>query len=69
MNTIIKTKWIITCPKCWFKKEEKIPGTECMYFYECKKCKTRLKSLSWDCCVFCSYWDTKCIPKQLEGEK
>jgi len=64
----MKTKWIITCPKCWHKEEEKIPDTECMYFYECKKCKTRLKSLPWDCCVFCSYWDVKCIPKQLEEE-
>ena len=62
----MKTKWIITCPKCGHKEEEKIPTDKCMYFYECKSCKSRLKSLEWDCCVFCSYSETPCIPIQLQ---
>lgn len=58
--------WIITCPLCWHKENENIPSNECMYFYECKSCKEIIKSKKWDCCVFCSYWDIECIPKQKE---
>lgn len=64
----MKTKWIITCPLCGHNEEENIPDIGCMYFYECKKCHERIKSLLWDCCVFCSYGDIKCIPKQEENK-
>jgi len=64
----MKNKWIIICPECGHKEEEKIPNDKCMYFYECKKCKKTLKALPWDCCVFCSYSDTKCVPKQLNWD-
>lgn len=57
-------KSIINCPECSFKKEETMPVDSCLFFYECTNCKLILKPMKEDCCVFCSYGDTKCPPKQ-----
>lgn len=58
----------ITCPKCGFVKKEGMPTDACQYFYECTKCHTLLKPKSGDCCVFCSYGDVPCPPKQKDGD-
>ncbi len=54
----------ICCPNCGHKATEEMPTDACTYFYECKGCKTRLKPLPGDCCVFCSYGTVKCPPIQ-----
>lgn len=64
MDEKIKTNAVITCPKCGFKKEEQMLTDACQYFYKCQKCGVMLKPKEGDCCVFCSYADTKCPPKQ-----
>jgi len=51
---------LITCPKCGFQKMETMPTDACQFFYECESCKTVLKPLTGDCCVFCSYGTVKC---------
>ncbi|HEC43660.1 MAG TPA: hypothetical protein ENI20_12620 [Bacteroides sp.] len=58
----------ITYPECGHKKEEIMPEDSCLFFYECKNCKTLLKPKKGDCCVFCSYETVKCPPVQA-GEK
>ena len=60
------TKSIIACPKCEFKAEEEMPTDACQFFYECKSCKSLLKPLVGDCCVFCSYGCVPCPPTQKE---
>ena len=54
----------ITCPECGHKKKEIMPTDACVHFYECENCKTLLKPLQGDCCVFCSYGTVKCPPVQ-----
>ncbi len=54
----------ITCPVCGFQKTEEMPSDTCHYFYEYVNCKTLLKPLKGDCCVFCSYGSEKCPSKQ-----
>lgn len=54
----------ITCPKCGYKKEEEMPTNACQYFYECTNCKTLLKPINNDCCVYCSYGTIPCPPIQ-----
>lgn len=56
----------ITCPKCGAAAEEEMPVDACMFFYECKGCRERLRPLPGDCCVFCSYGSVKCPPVQLQ---
>jgi hypothetical protein len=51
---------IITCPTCGHSKKETMPHDACQFFYECTRCKTVLKPQPGDCCVYCSYGDTKC---------
>lgn len=58
----------ITCPNCGHKKDEIMPTDACVYFYECEKCKSVLKPLQGDCCVYCSYGSVKCPPIQA-GDK
>ena len=60
----IVTKSRITCPICGYQKTEIMPTDSCQWFYECENCHTLLKPEKGDCCVFCSYGDTKCPPIQ-----
>jgi hypothetical protein len=54
----------ITCPKCGFQKKELMPTNSCQFFYACLECKSILKPIKGDCCVFCSYGNIVCPPKQ-----
>jgi len=65
----MKTKATITCPKCGFKKEEEMPADACQHFYKCSNCGEVLKPKEGECCVFCSYADSKCPTKQLEKQR
>ncbi len=67
-NETLETQSTLTCPNCHHEKTEIMPSNACVYFYECEKCKTLLKPLQGDCCVYCSYGTVKCPPIQL-GEK
>mgnify|MGYP001578617169 CR=1 FL=1 len=67
MNKQTQTKTILTCPKCQTKQEVEMPTNVCQYFYKCQKCGEVLKPKEGDCCVFCSYADRKCPPKQQEA--
>jgi hypothetical protein len=56
----------ITCPKCGKVQKAKMPTNACQHFYKCQSCGVMLQPKEGDCCVFCSFADTKCPPKQLE---
>ncbi len=60
----IQLQSTITCPECGFQKEEDMPVDACQFFYECTQCKTILKPVPGDCCVFCSYGSVPCPPFQ-----
>nr|WP_312350865.1 GDCCVxC domain-containing (seleno)protein [Sphingobacterium multivorum] len=64
MSTKVILQSVITCPNCQYQKEETMPTDACQYFYECENCQERLKPLSGDCCVFCSYGTVPCPPIQ-----
>ena len=50
----------ITCPNCGYAAEEPIPEDACQFFYKCGGCGEILRPKPGDCCVFCSYSDTRC---------
>jgi len=50
----------ITCPLCGAKHRETIPENACQFFYRCPTCDRILRPKEGDCCVFCSYSDTRC---------
>jgi hypothetical protein len=54
----------ITCPECGHASTEAMPADACQFFYACKGCGTLLRPLAGDCCVFCSFADQDCPPKQ-----
>jgi len=62
----ISSESVITCPECGFQRHEDMPNDACLFFYNCDRCKARLRPLPGDCCVFCSYGTVKCPPKQEE---
>ncbi|MFQ3645966.1 MAG: GDCCVxC domain-containing (seleno)protein [Anaerolineae bacterium] len=62
----IKLDAILTCPSCYAEHHEIMPTDYCQFFYECGACHARLRPALGDCCVYCSYADTPCPPKQLE---
>jgi len=60
----VVTTSTLTCPVCGTRHAEEMPTNACQFFYECPSCATLLKPLPGDCCVFCSYGDQVCPPKQ-----
>ena len=54
----------ITCPGCGLVTTEAMPENACVHFFECPGCHALLRPLKGDCCVFCSYGDVQCPPKQ-----
>ena len=62
MTTITKAN--LTCPHCGFEHQSEMPIDACQFFYECVQCNTVLRPKEGDCCVFCSYADTRCPMKQ-----
>ena len=60
----VVTEATITCPACGHRKRETMPVNECLYFYACEACGELLRPKPGDCCVFCSYSDSVCPPKQ-----
>ena len=61
----------ITCPQCQARTRSEMPDDACVHFFECPQCRTLLRPLPGDCCVFCSYGDTKCPPllRSLESRR
>lgn len=58
---------VLTCPLCGAQAREVMPENACQHFYRCTGCEEILKPRAGDCCVFCSYADTKCPPMQAEA--
>jgi hypothetical protein len=54
----------ITCPACGVATREEMPTNACQFFWTCPACEMRIRPLAGDCCVFCSYADQMCPPKQ-----
>jgi hypothetical protein len=65
-NAEITLKTEITCPNCGHKAAETMPTDVCLIKYTCKECKADMFPKEGDCCVFCTYGDHKCPPKQEE---
>ena len=63
---MVETLATITCPQCGAKQELEMPTNFCQIMYMYPKCKKTLTPKNGDCCVFCSYADKKCPPKQEE---
>ena len=61
------TRARLTCPQCGFVEELDMPTDACQFFHQCSSCKANLSPRSGDCCVFCSFADVRCPPKQMEA--
>lgn len=60
------TKAKLTCPECGFVQEAEMPTESCQFFYRCVHCQKILRPKPRGCCVFCSYADVPCPPKQAQ---
>jgi hypothetical protein len=58
----------LTCPECGAVQVVEMPRDACQYFYTCTNCEALLRPKPGDCCVFCSYADVPCPPKQHEKQ-
>lgn len=65
--TQVNLSSVLTCPECAVSTVETMPDNACVYFHECRQCKTVLRPNPGDCCVFCSFGSVKCPPIQLDG--
>lgn len=60
----VKLDSVLTCPKCGFSSEERMPTDFCLIRYQCKRCGYVMTPKAGDCCVFCSYGSVPCPPIQ-----
>src|SRR5947208_1241760 len=58
----------VTIPAGGSGADETMPHDSCVYFYECVGCGVILRPKEGDCCVFCSYADRDCPPKNGAGD-
>lgn len=65
----VQTKATLTCPKCSTEQKVDMPENARQHFYKCTHCGETLKPKDGDCCVFCSYADKQCPPKQIEANQ
>jgi len=63
----IKTKTKLTCPHCGHIQATDMPTDACQISYKCINCKELIVPKKGDCCVFCSYAEDPCPPKQTRG--
>jgi hypothetical protein len=63
MTAVVSTA-TITCPHRATTTRADMPTDACRFFFTCPACSTLLRPLAGDCCVFCSYSDQICPPKQ-----
>lgn len=56
----------ITCPNCGSETPVRMSVGSCQFFWECPACDMLLRPKPGDCCVFCSYGDAPCPPKQMQ---
>lgn len=54
----------IQCPACGHAQQEEMPTDVCLFFYKCPACQTVIRPKPGDCCVFCSYSDRLCPPRE-----
>lgn len=66
---MIELRSTVNCPVCGYAREEIMPTDRCQLMYPCEQCKTVLRPMKGDCCVFCSYGSVVCPPKQLENQR
>ena len=62
--TAVVTAATITCPQCATATLAEMPIDACQFFYICPAYSSVLRPRAGDCCVFCSYSDQICPPKQ-----
>ncbi|MBM3482160.1 MAG: hypothetical protein FJX66_02540 [Alphaproteobacteria bacterium] len=56
----------LSCPACGHVTLTTMPENACVYFFDCPACGKGLTPLAGDCCVFCSYADAPCPPRQVK---
>ena len=56
----------LTCPHCANQSVAAMPDNACLHFFECPACRRVMRPRQGDCCVFCSYGDRPCPPRQRE---
>jgi hypothetical protein len=56
----------ITCPECGHQQTEVMPKDACQFFWDCPRCRVKVKPNQGDCCVFCSFGSIPCPPLQME---
>ncbi len=59
----------LSCPHCGHQVQAAMPTDYCVVVYECPACALTLRPKVGDCCVFCSYGDRPCPPKQDAVER
>ncbi len=57
---------LLTCPECGTASPEPMPTDACLHFWSCPACHVMLRPQPGDCCVFCSYGDRCCPPREHE---
>ncbi|HIA92670.1 MAG TPA: hypothetical protein EYO10_01580 [Gammaproteobacteria bacterium] len=54
----------VTCPACEGQSSHVMATDSCLFFLDCPHCQLMITPKKGDCCVFCSYGNVPCPPRQ-----
>jgi hypothetical protein len=54
----------VHCPLCGHKEKIMMPRYASKSYYQCQRCKIVFEAKGDRCCIFCSYGDVQCPPRQ-----
>jgi hypothetical protein len=61
---MVETEAILTCPHCGKSYQVIMPVDYCQIRLVCPECQQTITPKDGDCCIFCSFADKPCPPKQ-----
>lgn len=64
MNNVVRVECEVTCPKCGHSEWMTMEPDYSPYVYQCDRCLTVSVPTDGECCLFCSFGSSPCLPRQ-----
>jgi len=64
MYDVVRVECEVTCPKCGHAEWMPMEADYSPYVYQCDRCLTVSVPSEGECCLFCAFGSSQCLPRQ-----
>ena len=64
MFDVVRVECEVTCPKCGHAEWMPMESDYSPYVYQCDRCLTVSAPAGGECCLFCAFGSSQCLPRQ-----